>query len=495
MKVSLKLLTLCILTVCLASLALVFVSAESYEITPGSDRVIFLADLPADYSGAGTGNSPEDPFMPVSDPEGFDPTATNPKYHLTTGLYQAVEMLQKTGGTIVICGPVVLGEKQSTGNSVVMRDTFTPKFEKPIKFTSVYNGVDYRETNDAHIFITDGAGIGVNGESIWENLDIITGSARTDRYICFNNYKTVVGEGMRCFPEDEAFNGVPQYYVSLVAGHRYDKLIGPAETHLIVRSGTYNKIVGGCWGGVTVVWNGTEADQEKFDKWKYSDVNSFITVEGDTHVLGAICGTTNQLSAFGGNVYIEINGGVFEGDIYGGSSVSFINDDAQVNIKVTGGDFTNLLSIAPQDMNAKGYAPGVAILDLSAFEFSDENWKSLTKLYEAISDFDEKYVILPSWWTEKGPYVEETQAPETEAPETEAPDTESVDVTDAPESVDTPETKSGEVPVPQNNDGSNVGLIVGIAAGAVAVCGIIAGVIISKKKGGKKSGESDGKQS
>lgn len=491
MKAFLRLLTLCILTVCIASLTLVFVSAESYELVPGSDRVIFLADLPADYTGAGTGNSPDDPFKPVPDPEGFDPTATNPKYHLTTGLYQAVEMLQKTGGTVVICGPVVLGEKQSTGNSVVMRDTFTPNFEKPIKFTSVYNGVDYRETNGARILITDGAGIGVNGESIWENLDIVTGS-KTDRYICFNNYKAIVGEGMNCYPEDEAFTGVPQYYVSLVAGHRYNKLIGPAETHLIVRSGTYNKIVGGAWGGVTVVWNGTEADQEKFEKWKYSDINAFITVEGETRVLGAVCGTTNQLSAFGGNVYIDINGGVFEGDIYGGSSVSFINDNAQVNIKIKGGDFTNLLSIAPQDMNAKGYAPGVAILDATAVEFNEENWKSLTGLYSVISDFDEKYVMLPGWWSEKGPYAAETQAPETSAPETDAPDTEASStegtaVTEGPKSAEKTETEDNTALVPQKDDGSNVGLIIGIIAGVVVVAGIIAGVVIAKKKGGKKT--------
>lgn len=381
-----------------------------FELHEGSSRVYFIRDVPSDYSGYGNGLSADDPFVPLTDPEGFDPDAQYPKYHLTTAFYQAIQMLQVDGGTIVICGPVVLGNMQAYGSGANTKDVMTPNFKAPIKFTSVYNGVDYRETNGAKLVIREGAEIGVNGESIWENIDIVTGN--TDRVICFNNNRAIVGDGVRCYPEDDGFKGVAPFYVSLAAGHRYDKLVGPAQTNLIVRSGTYNKIVGGAWGTVTANWADKDGDptaQLKFYKYAYQDVTTNLTLGVSTRVLGEICGTNPKAQPFGGHANITINGGYYECDIDGAGFTSFLNPDASVYITVNGGDFTNCWSVNPIALNPKGYAPASATLDCR--NFPEMMGYSLKAMYGVITDFAPSRVLLPDWFDPEKEY--EPFGPET----------------------------------------------------------------------------------
>ena len=63
----------------------------------------------------------------------------------------------------------------------------------------------------------------------------------------FDEYATLVGEGVNCYPTDEAFEGVAANYVSLSAGHRYSGGVD-LTTNLVVKSGTYNVIASGEWG-------------------------------------------------------------------------------------------------------------------------------------------------------------------------------------------------------------------------------------------------------
>ncbi len=212
MKNFAKLLVLALTVALVASLFAVSVfaapatepGADPTKLVPGSEKVIFIKDAPRDenyvvtgeLAGDGTGTDADNPLKPA-DHEDFTPDADHPNYHLQTAFYQATEMLAETGGTIVICGPVYFGELECWGNGASVRDTFTANFKNNvIKFTSVYNGVDYRETAGAKMIVNAPAMISILGSSIWENIDIATVS--TGRAITFDEYCTYIGEGVNC---------------------------------------------------------------------------------------------------------------------------------------------------------------------------------------------------------------------------------------------------------------------------------------------------------
>ena len=476
MKKTAKVFIAVLVTALFAAFAAVVSSAEVPDLKPGSDRVIFIKDLPEGYTGRGLGNSADDPLIPISDPEGYDPTATAPKNHLRTAFIQAIDALKETGGTVVICGPVYFGLEQSWGTGVYQKDVMTPVFkENTIKFTSVYDGVDYRETADAKIMIASPAMINVKGQTIWENLDIVT--VDSGRAISFGGYSTIVGDGVNTYPEEEDFEGVGQYYLSLIAGTRYEKMVAPEggpniTTNLLVKSGTYSTIVGANWG-VT-------------DAAPVTGLDTNLYLEGTTTVLTGINGAVGGLnrSEFTGNVNIVINGGTYECDICGGSVSSFVNDDAVVKITINGGTFLDVWSLDEMAMGYRFNPPAKSTLDLSGYQ---GEYANLEAIDSAIGEFSE--VIWPANW--EGPKTVATE-PETEAetePETEPAD--SAEVTEPIDDVTEPVEETEEVKAPESDkkatqeeksEGGFPWLIVGIIAGVVVVCGAVAAVILSKKK-------------
>ena len=329
---------------------------DTVTLQPGSDRVIFIKDAPRDENnniigqleGDGTGSDPSNPLM-VLDHENFDPAAQYPKWHLQTAFYQATEMLSEVGGTIVICGPVYFGVGESYGSGSFERDVFTASFgDNVIKITSVYNGVDYRETAGAKIIIDSPAMLSVRGSSIWENIDIAT--AASDRAITFDEHRTLIGDGVNCYPTTQEFYTPASSYVSLSAGHRYSGSDGENPT-LTVLSGTYNYITGGVWGAVS------SAIME--------NANVNLTLGGTTKVLGVVSGTVRQKAGFSGNVNITINGGTYECDIWGVGATGMLNTDGVVNIKINGGDFKNAWSISNVAIDATNNMPASCTVDFS----------------------------------------------------------------------------------------------------------------------------------
>ena len=294
MKKFAKLLVVALAVAIIASMFSVVASAteapaaetDPNNLKPGSERVIFIKDAPRDenhqivgeLTGDGTGSDADNPLIPM-DHESFDPSVDYPKHHLMTAFYQATELLKDEGGTIVVCGPVYFGIGESYGSGGSTRDVFTAKFgTNTIKITSVYNGVDYRETAGAKIIVDTPAEIGMYGQSIWENIDIET--ADTYRVISFSNYTTLVSEGVNCYPDDPAFEGVAANYVSLSAGHRYSGGVD-VTTNLLVKSGTYNIISGGEWG----VNNQKKVNEDGSINWTNNLEGNSVTnlvIEGDT---------------------------------------------------------------------------------------------------------------------------------------------------------------------------------------------------------------------
>ena len=360
------------------------------ELTPGSDRVIFISDNW--HGGDGTGSDANNPLS-VMDHESFDPSVPYPKYHLQTPFYQATEMLKDYGGTIVVCGPTYLGIEQSYGSGANTRDTFTARFgNNTIKFTSVYNGVDYRETAGAKITIAEPAEIGVYGQSIWENIDIETEGK--DRVISFSGYSTLVGEGVRCYPSDSIYEGVDTYYVSLTGGHRYQGAVD-SPLNLTVQSGTYNIIAGGMWGVNTTRNYNPDGSIKSTNNLDGNKVTNLV-IEGTTTVYGYVTGTNKQNAEFSGKTNITINGGTFVCNINAIGSTGLINADGEVNVKINGGDFSDVWSINPVVAGHKNRGPAYSSVDYSQWNGSLQD---LAHAYFATCDFDE--VKLPDGVTEQ----------------------------------------------------------------------------------------------
>lgn len=457
-------------------------AARRYDpatLQPTSERVIFIKDAPKGekLTGDGSGFDANNPYIPVEH-EKFDPSADAPMNHLQTAFYQATEILGDDGGTIVICGPVHLGANESHGSGATTKDVFTYNWgvKKVIKFTSVYNGVDYRETAGAKITLETPAELGILGSSIWDDITIEVDG--TDRAMSFASCPTLIGPGFKTYPSDEAYSEVAANHLSLSGGHRYAKGTDQIPT-LTVQAGTYNKIVGGLWGVLT--------DREM------ENATSYVTLEGTTKVLGAISGTVGKNSLYSGHVNITINAGTYMCDIYGCANTGFVNDDATVDIVINGGDFKDAWSICGYAPGVKNNVPASSLLDLSGYT-GDKT--ALAQAFAVSADFTT--VKLPENVTEAeliDLVAKETEPEATTPAETEPAPSETVKQTEKAdkvtekaepvESVPSNNIQNGTQNDGQSSDSLMTVLIIVIIVAVVVIGGLGAAIIVillKKKK-------------
>ena len=496
MKNFAKLIIAAVAVVMVASLFALTLSAASGNqlvdpntLKPGSNKVIFIKDGERDETGKptgviegdGTGSDANNPLK-TYDHEDFDPTATAPKWHLQTAFYQATDLLKNTGGTIVICGPVYFGQYESYGNGASTRDVFTAKFgENTIKITSVYDGVDYRETAGAKITVDSPAEIGVYGQSIWENIDIETAGKR--RSISFSNYATLVGEGVKCYPADPSFEGVATNYISLSAGHRYSGGVD-ITTNLVVKSGSYNFIAAGQWGVNTTRKYAEDGVTIKTSNNLDGNTRANLVLEGTTTVYGQVIGTNVENSEFSGNVNITINGGKYECDINMGGTTGFINKDAVVTLKINGGDFSSCWSVNDAVPGYKNNAPAISKLDLSGWTGDKLGLANLCNVVTYFTDvvFPDGVTVdeLAALLSEQTEPAATTSQPENE---TKSPENETEKPADSETEAPSEETDAVSPVEPENDDGMMAVLIAGIGIGlAIAVVAVIVVLVIVKKK-------------
>ncbi|MBR5314363.1 MAG: hypothetical protein IKU45_02995, partial [Clostridia bacterium] len=334
-----KLFVVALVVTLLASLFAIQSSAavtDPHDLKVTSENVVFVMDAPADgdLPGDGSGTSPENPLKAI-DHEKFDPEAEAPKYFYQTALYQATEILKETGGTIVLVGPVNIGPGDIYGNAATTCEFMTDYYKtNTVKFTSVWNGVDYRETNGAKLEIEFPAMFQMNGQTIFENIDIAT--IGTNRLIAFNHYSALMGEGVNCYPSDEMYTGLASHYISVAPGQRFTGG-NDLQENLVVQSGTYNKICGGIWGVNNVRKYKVDGDPSSGLSYTNNldgDSKINLVIEGTTKVLGAISGTCHQGTEFSGTINITINSGTFECDVYTAGPTGVMNRDCVAMLKI-----------------------------------------------------------------------------------------------------------------------------------------------------------------
>ncbi len=447
------------------------VIADPNTLTPGSDKVYFImdADENGDIPGDGSGTTPENPYKPI-DHERFDPEADQPQRHLQTAFYQVTELLRETGGTVVVMGPVRFTLEQATGGSYEA-GVDTAKFkENTIKFTSVYNGVDYRETNGAKIILDNPTEINVYGQSIWENIDIET--VGVSRKICFGYYATLIGEGVNCYPDDEGYAEAADHYLNIAAGHIYEGGLD-RQTQMVVKSGTYNIVAAGSWGNS----NARKVNDDGSINWTYNmegNSSTNLTLEGTTTVLGNVVGSTAYKANFSGRANVTINGGTYKCDVTSIGSSGVLNERGQAVLKINGGDFKDawfIQSAAPSHLN---FAPAISILDLSGWKGTDDGLKTLySHVQEGFTQ-----VKLPDGVNEadlKAPVVETTAPPA---------DTTPIATLTPGANNNTPgnDKKPGAAVGVDEEGGVNIVLIIIIAVAVLVVAAVVVVAVVMIKK-------------
>ena len=299
-----------------------------------ANNVIFISDSAANDDIAGDGSSPSKPLDPVAvpaseineqpvlDANGNPTGKVYGKYYLNSALYQAAEKLANTGGTIVICGEVVIGDKYtySSNPSAAQKDFNFPVSDKNLCITSVYDGIDYRELEEgkkARLVVEAPAQLNLNAPTVFQNIKIDT-NGTTDRVICANANRIVMGEDITYTSGLSA-----NKYISIAGGSRYSKING--DTDITIKSGYYNTVCGSSWGA---------------GSGEYTNVgNITMTFEGGTFrnpITAGVRGNVNH--KIDGDVTINIyKGAQFGGAIAMAGKGGFGSDDCEFTLNLYGG--------------------------------------------------------------------------------------------------------------------------------------------------------------
>lgn len=253
----------------------------------------------------------------------------------TLGL--AVAMLRETGGTVVVCAPLTV------------KASFLAECDAPVTVTSVYDGVDYRETKRAYMTIK--AGIVLFSDLAFENVDFkveVNGQAITAQY---NNL--TIGEGVNCTGDyDLAING--GYRIACDALEP-DDVSCYNDFTLSVASGRWALLRGGNMRGTAKSPIGTIKHPEEKS-------TCFVTVKisgGEFTDTGVNATSAIGMNDCEGFVEFEISGGTFAGNVFGihrrgsMSGQDMPKYDCVFKMKITGGTFAKKVGLF-QDSDVKG---------------------------------------------------------------------------------------------------------------------------------------------
>lgn len=298
------------------------------------------------------------------------------------------KVLQQGGGTVVIVGPVLIGEDYTRGTDPNSREFALPEhlFVR-VKLTSVHEGTDYRNNKDVMLQIARPAHLRFYGEVVLENLTIQTQDP--GRVIACSGAHCVFSEGIRTVDVDKKAIGPDnaEWGLSLAGGYRWHgeafgdegfpktltrPYLDPSQIE--VYSGSYNRITGGLYG-----LKGDACDRPKTMYVQKGD--AYIKIGGTTQVYGGIkVGANGCDVALLGDSHLWIEDGTFYGTIEGIGAGGFVNEGSQTWMRIDGGDFSNVDEIYGGSKDTPAlHQSERAIVDLSQFKQDDTRRAALEK--------------------------------------------------------------------------------------------------------------------
>ncbi len=260
MKKAKRLLSL-VLTLLMLATSVSITAVSVFAVAPGPG-VVYVKT-----GGDGNGSSPDKPMGSLN-------SAMN-------------ALLGDGGGTVVLVGPVEITSNIDMG----LGDDYSTN----LVFTSVYDGVDYRETAGAALVFTSmWKNIEVHSPIEFENMDIVTMGTNCSIYA--NGYPVVIGKGVNCRVEG-ADSSTAANYLGVYGGSAQDLSNTknyPADTSLTVLSGTFFSIKAGGKGTA--------------DKPRPSSSGT-LTISKDVEVMGDIDFDFNENGTVDGEkILINVDG-------------------------------------------------------------------------------------------------------------------------------------------------------------------------------------------
>ncbi len=371
-----------LIMVCTMILSLFAFSASATE----TGKVIYIKD-----GGTGDGSSPEN-ALGVGD---------SGKASADAPLYQAWEELYKTGGTIVICGPYTLKKEdaaRTVGAPDVMYYDGKTWFRNPdvtITYTSVYGGVDYRETAGAKLqFDNQNTALTFPTATVLKDITVVGGDCAADRfnYLAAAYCELTLGQGTNFIAN--AAGKMPM----VIGGHRNYSGIAAVngDTKITVDIGNSNSI-GAIYGNLGYA----NKDQKG---------SSYITIKSGK--VTGIYGDNQNNHNYGltGSINIDIQGGIICGEVAVTNNGYGAGSEQKATLKISGGDFSNCTKITDKSAFFLANSPNnPAPLNLTV-DCSAASWE----VYDKVAALTSLTVTEPA---EPRP----TEPPATEPPATEPP--------------------------------------------------------------------------
>ena len=370
------------LTVLLAVLAV----AALFALTSSAaeEKVIFIKD-----GGKGDGSSPDKPLA-VTSADYFGDNASSLYVGFRSPLYQAANALVHSGGTIVLVGEVKLDVTMCVGTDNKTREFHMPSHPTAtIKLTSVYNGVDYRETANARLVLQTPANFYSGGPLVFDDINICTMPSATgdgsDRLIEGSAFDLTIGEGVECTPLDASGKAISSpaknLYPSICGASRFHNVTRENPYVTTVNGGTFNTLDGNDYGINIVGYGRVEA-------------LSTLNIGGKAHILSDIYATSHhEKTQTVGDINMNISGGIIDGSICLVGAGGFGSPNCNASLSITGGTVNAmLLSGAPTTLTSDGnkrYQPKTTTVDLSGLDA-----EIALKLAKKCQRFT--YVILPA---------------------------------------------------------------------------------------------------
>ena len=328
----------------------------------GQAPVVYISD-----NGTGNGSSPD---AALGNASGYD-RAFMTSYK-DGAFHRALEMLGKTGGTIVICGDVTLTSGRAlTRYTGTISPHASPLMysDQTVRLTSNFGGVDYRQTNGAELIMQRSGKQAVNLElnigTVWSELDFrldydyammpTISTSTICAYIACGGHKSVVEESVTVSLSqsgkalDPAKN--TKYFPKLYGGTFNGQSVG--STDLTVLGGSWSTVVGGSYEGHLVG-------------------GASLTVGGNTVIYDGIYGGgSDNDGELMGDVKLNITGGTVSGKIVIGGSGQFLTEGYSITLTVTGKPDLSKVRIINAGGNEKAAS---VVLDLGGFRNAGANF-------------------------------------------------------------------------------------------------------------------------
>lgn len=255
-------------------------------------------------------------------------------------LAEALGMTKYKGGTIIVCGPLVFERHYN----------FPSNYAK-ITVTSVYSGIDYRESGAALIL---SANLSFYGDYTLEGLKLV--AKKDDLYLFFRYNNVTAGKNIVCELTKDATEHIGIYCGCDAQSASYRDTLWESckcDARAVIDSGKWRFVRGGNRRAAIGAYPGTP--HRSVFGTVLKDVTYSVSVNGG-EFIGNECSAVTGMNSVDGSVFMEINGGNFHTPLYliceGGENPDNLERrvNGSITLQINGGEFES-----PQVISGDGH--------------------------------------------------------------------------------------------------------------------------------------------